>query len=87
MDKLNDRWRLSWGLVYSAHHGLLMHCNMPRFYQNLFTKGDRPGHCSFEAVGGIAMEGGSYRRDRYMVVVDTNNPRRINLLGLLVPSS
>ena len=46
--------------VHSAHHGLLTYCNVLGLHERLYTEGGRSGHCSFIAVGGIAMNGKSY---------------------------
>ena len=48
------------GQVHSAHHGQLMHYNMPRLHQSLYTRGGR------WQVRRIAMDGRSYQRDRYV---------------------
>ena len=54
------------GQVHLAHRGLLTCCSMPELCQSLYTGGGELGPCSFEAVGGITIEGRSYQWDRYM---------------------
>ena len=39
--------------------------SVTRSCQSLYIKGGRLGHCGLEAIEGITIGGGSYRRDRY----------------------
>ena len=54
------------GQIHSAYHGLLTYCSALGLYQSLYTRGGEPGPYSFEAARGIAIEGRSYWRDRYV---------------------
>ena len=54
------------GQVHLAHHGLLVYCSVPGLFQSLYTGGAGRGPYNFETVGGIAMKGRSYRKDRYV---------------------